>query len=93
MLWAALRDKALGVKFRRQVVIGPFIADLVCASRRLVIEIDGPVHETQRERDAERQSFIEAEGYTFVRVTASEVENELDTVMTRLRSVLDERSK
>ncbi len=45
MLWDALRDRRfLGLKFRRQVPIGPFIAGFYCAEHRLVIRIDGPGH-------------------------------------------------
>lgn len=93
LLWEALRGQALGAKFRRQFVIGPFIADFACLSCRLVVEIDGTVHESQRERDAERQAFIEAEGFTFFRVTASEVEADLEAVLARLRDVLVQRLK
>jgi very-short-patch-repair endonuclease len=85
LMWAALRRNALGVNFRRQHVIGPFVADFACVARRLVVEVDGPVHDTQRERDAERQAFIEAQGYSFFRVTAGEVGQELEAVLTRLR--------
>ena len=45
VLWAELRDRRLaGLKFYRQDVIGPFIADFYCASARLVVEVDGDIH-------------------------------------------------
>jgi leucyl-tRNA synthetase len=88
MLWDALRRRTLGVKFRRQVVIGPFVADFVCHPRKLVVEIDGRVHETQLERDAERQAFIEAHGFSFFRVTADDVERDVEGVIARLRAHL-----
>ncbi len=88
MLWDVLRRRALGLRFRRQVVIGPFVADFVCHPRRLVVEIDGRVHETQRERDAERQAFIEAQGFSFFRVTVDDVERDVEGVIARLRAQL-----
>jgi very-short-patch-repair endonuclease len=90
-MWAALRGRALGVKFRRQSVIGPFIADFTCFEHRLIVEVDGAVHEGQREHDAERQTIIEAHGYTFFRVTSEEVERDLEAVLVRLRAVLASR--
>jgi very-short-patch-repair endonuclease len=47
-LWVALRGRRLaGLKFRRQEVIGPFIADFYCASARLIVEVDGDIHDDQ----------------------------------------------
>jgi len=80
-LWAALRRNQLGVSFRRQQPIGPFVVDFFCASHRLIVEVDGPVHESQRERDAERQTLLEACGYHVVRVTAEDVERNLPQVI------------
>ena len=54
--WALLRDHRLdGVKFRRQHAVGPYVLVFCCASLRLVIELDGSVHENQAEDDALRQ--------------------------------------
>ena len=88
MLWDVLRRRALGLKFRRQVVIGPFVADFVCHPRKLVVEIDVRVHEAHRERDAERQAFIEAKGFSFFRATADDVERDLEGVIARRRAHL-----
>ena len=92
-MWAAVRGQALGVKFRRQWVIGPFIADLLCLERRLIVEIDGSVHDTQMERDRERQAYLESLGHRVFRVTASEVEGDIEAVLLRLRSALDRPSQ
>jgi very-short-patch-repair endonuclease len=55
LLWQRLRNRNWrGLKFRRQCPIGPFIADFYCAQFRLVIEIDGGIHERQREADQAR---------------------------------------
>lgn len=50
-LWAVLRDRRLDdVKLRRQKPFGPFVVDSLCAAHLLVIEVDGPIHETQPTR-------------------------------------------
>ena len=64
VVWQALRNKQLdGRKFRRQHTIGPFIVDFFCTSEHLIVEVDGLIHEEQREADAERQHLLETVGY------------------------------
>jgi very-short-patch-repair endonuclease len=72
LLWAALRRNQLGVSFRRQQPIGPFIVDFYCPAQRLIIEVDGKVHEGREERDSERQALLEAVGYRVVRFSATQ---------------------
>jgi very-short-patch-repair endonuclease len=56
-LWQAIRNNALsGLHFRRQQVIAGFIVDFYCASARLAIEVDGPVHSGRKDYDTERTS-------------------------------------
>jgi very-short-patch-repair endonuclease/tetratricopeptide (TPR) repeat protein len=87
ILWQALRGKKMdGRKFRRQQPIGPFIVDFFCASERLIVEVDGPVHETQRVVDQQRQQLIESLGLRFVRAPASEVEHNLLGVLGMIRA-------
>ncbi len=82
-LWEALRDRRLGgEKFRRQQQIGPFIVDFFCPAQRLIVEVDGAVHDTQREHDAERQRLLEASGYRIVRVSARDVETDMPSVLS-----------
>ncbi|MCO6451640.1 MAG: GAF domain-containing protein [Caldilineales bacterium] len=86
ILWEALRGKKLeGRKFRRQQPIGPFVVDFYCSPERLIVEIDGPIHEQQREADQERQALLETLGLRFVRVTAEQVENNLSIVLDLIR--------
>ena len=69
-MWRLLRDRRLhSLKFRRQFPIGPFIADFCCYEIRLVIELDGEVHESvqQSARDQERDLYLRARGYTILR--------------------------
>src|SRR4051794_2669253 len=55
LLWEKLRRNQLGYKFRRQFPIGPFIVDFICLARRLVVEVDGPIHDSQQVADQQRQ--------------------------------------
>lgn len=89
ILWRALRGRRLfGRKFRRQQPIGPFVVDFFCAEERLIVEVDGPIHDKQREADAHRQSLIEALGLRFVRLPAVTVETDLDTALQRIAEAL-----
>jgi very-short-patch-repair endonuclease len=82
MLWAALRGRKLnGIKFRRQHPIGPFVADFCRAERRLIIELDGEVHVTQQERDAEREALLFQAGYSVIRFANDQVLHDLQVVL------------
>jgi len=89
MLWEAVRRDALSVHVRRQHVLHPFIVDFYVATRRLVIEVDGSVHDTQRELDAARDAFL-ADVYNVrvLRVRAGDVERDLVKVLRAIRAVL-----
>lgn len=77
-LWSVLRAKRLaGLKFRRQHVIGQYIADFVCVPARLVIEVDGDTHgEEEQANDAKRTEAIECAGYRVIRFWNHEVLND-----------------
>jgi very-short-patch-repair endonuclease len=64
ILWLSLRGKSLGVRFRRQVPIGPYIADFACLSHRLIVEIDGLTHDEpgQYEYDQRRDRWFGSQG-------------------------------
>ena len=67
-LWKILRSGQLeGLKFRRQHVIGRFIVDFVCLERKVIIELDGGHHSSQKERDNERDDWLKREGYKIIR--------------------------
>ena len=66
-LWYLLRDRRLGnAKFRRQVPVGPYIADFLCVVSRLIVEIDGGRHASST-RDAVRDAWLAAHGWRVVR--------------------------
>ncbi|HWV13627.1 MAG TPA: DUF559 domain-containing protein [Sphingobium sp.] len=81
-LWYHLRAKRFsGVKFRRQTVIGPFIADFTCRAGMLVIEIDGDTHGSTAQYDAERTAYLEQQGWHVLRFTNSDVMHNLEAVL------------
>ncbi len=87
ILWEALRRQQIpGHRFRRQHPLGGFVVDFYCPRCRLAIEVDGSVHDGAAERDAERQQMIEGKYLVrFLRVTADEVDNALESVLDRIR--------
>jgi very-short-patch-repair endonuclease len=89
-LWSVLRNRGVGAKFRRQVPLGPFVADFACASARLVIELDGGQH-AESVRDARRDAWLAAEGWTVVRYWNSDVMTNLDGVLADILRRLQER--
>ncbi|MDF1597397.1 MAG: endonuclease domain-containing protein [Acidimicrobiia bacterium] len=88
-LWAALRRRQLGHRFRRQEPIGPFIVDFVCLLRRLVVEVDGPHHDWD-ERDGPRDEYLRVRGFRVLRFTNREVTTELDDVLGAIRNYLED---
>lgn len=87
ILWSRLRREQLGgYRFRRQIPIGPYIADFACAELRLLIEVDGATHTTpaEIERDARRTAFLQQQGWLVWRVWNNEVYDNLEGVLEGL---------
>ena len=91
-LWNWLRESVVpaGFHFRRQVPIGPFIADFACLSRRLIVELDGEQHGTDegRSRDQQRDAELKARGYRVLRFTNAEIDREKPVVLETIRAAL-----
>ena len=69
-----LRKKQInGLRFRRQVPIGPYFVDLACTSRRLIIELDGSQHMDAAAYDNRRTAFFESRGYRVLRFWDNDV--------------------
>ena len=84
ILWHALRDRRfLGLKFRRQVPIGPYIADFFCAEHRLVVEADGGQHALST-TDADRDHWLAEHRFRTLRFWNDEVLTNLPGVLQRL---------
>jgi very-short-patch-repair endonuclease len=82
LLWQRLRGKPMGVRFRNQHPIGAYVADFYCASRRLVVEVDGIAHDMgdRPARDARRDEWLRKCGMEVIRVPASDVLRDADDV-------------
>jgi very-short-patch-repair endonuclease len=81
LLWAKLRNRQCGgFKFRRQVVMGRFIADFECAEAKLIVELDGMSHENTVDYDAARTEWLQQLGYRVIRFTNDDVRNRLESV-------------
>jgi adenine-specific DNA-methyltransferase len=91
ILWQALRGKKLdGLKFRRQQPIGMFVVDFYNSNYRLVIEVDGPIHDFQKHADQERRAILEMLGLNILRIKAEQVEKNLNAVLEMIRAKICE---
>ncbi|WP_299244329.1 vitamin B12 dependent-methionine synthase activation domain-containing protein [uncultured Aquimarina sp.] len=94
-LWKALSGKNLnGYKFRRQHIIGSYIADFICLKENLIIEIDGSIHQLPENKssDKERTEWLEKEGYKVIRFTNKQVINEIDFVLDEILETIEKAS-
>ncbi len=83
MLWRHLRNRQLGgVRFNRQVPIGPYICDFVARTPKLVIELDGGQHALSTEIDARRTAYLECRGYRVLRFWNNDVLENVEGVIT-----------
>jgi very-short-patch-repair endonuclease len=83
-LWKLLRDRRLaGLKFRRQVVLGRYIADFVCFRHRMIVEADGPHHEDRAE-DAVRDDWLRSQGFRVLRFPNQQIENRREQVVAAI---------
>lgn len=88
VLWEQIRANKLGVHFRRQQVIAGFIVDFYCHKAALVIEIDGDIHDLQKEEDERREEVLSALGLRVVRFGNDEVMKDLSVVVGRIKPML-----
>lgn len=90
VLWQKLRNRKLkGTKWKRQEDIGHFIADFLCHQYRLIIEVDGGIHDTQHEHDRLRTEGIMDHGYRILRFKNQEVMEDLPSVLQRIAQAID----
>ena len=92
ILWERLKSKQIcGLRFRRQHPISFFIADFYCHDARLVIEIDGVIHNQQKDYDDGRSAEMEKFYIKIIRFTNSEVENNIEEVIRRTENEVKSR--
>ncbi|WP_294820029.1 vitamin B12 dependent-methionine synthase activation domain-containing protein [uncultured Flavobacterium sp.] len=91
LLWEQLSGKKLeGYKFRRQHIIGNYITDFICLRERLIIEVDGLIHQLPENitSDLERTEWLEEQGYRVVRFTNDEVIFRMNEVLDKIETEL-----
>ncbi len=89
VLWYRLRSRQLeGRKFRRQQVIGRYIADFLCLDPKLVIELDGGQHAERIEQDEQRTRYLQILGYRVLRFWNHDVLREPESVLEVIRTAI-----
>jgi very-short-patch-repair endonuclease len=91
LLWKRLRRiETAGTHFRRQVPIGPYIADFACLAARLVIELDGSQHniDANKVRDERRTRWLESEGYSVIRFWNNDLTGNMEGVLETVYAAL-----
>ena len=93
LLWEHLKSKQLGIKFRRQHPIANYIADFYCHEIKLVIELDGSIHQLPEvlANDIERQKNLESFGITVIRFTNKELQHNLNAVLNKIKETIQSK--
>ena len=92
LLWQFLRNNKIGHKIRRQHIIGNFIVDFVCLAKKLVIELDGKIHQFEKEKDKIRTIHLNNLGYEVIRFPNDEVLNSPEVVALKIKLHLDNQT-
>ncbi|WP_112661759.1 endonuclease domain-containing protein [Microvirga flavescens] len=89
-VWQVLRAGRLGFKFKRQVPIGIYTVDFVCLEKRLVVEVDGPLHENdeQRLKDERRDLWLMPQGFEILRLPSGLVIGSVEIAAQRILEAL-----
>jgi len=88
-LWYYLRaNRFMGLKFKRQKPLGPYIVDFVCLEEKLIIELDGGQHAENIAYDQIRDTWLRNQGYTVLRFWNNELLNETKSVLEKIRITL-----
>lgn len=93
ILWLHLRNNRLGPKFKRQYSIGGYILDFYSPKHKLGVELDGEVHNNAdaKEYDKVRDKYFVGQGFKVLRFKNSEVEDNLQNVLQKIKSYCVER--
>ena len=87
-LWFELRNSKIGTKFKRQHSIGGYITDFYCQKYKLIVEIDGEIHNTKenQEYDKIRDYYFIELGYKILRISNHEVDSDVEKVLEKIKS-------
>jgi very-short-patch-repair endonuclease len=95
ILWRYLRAGINGMKFRRQRPIGIYVADFYCHKIKLIIEVDGVIHDKKKikEHDKKREDDLKNLGYNVARFPNDKVLKEIETVLVDIHSLVENLSQ
>ncbi|HXC56098.1 MAG TPA: DUF559 domain-containing protein [Rhizomicrobium sp.] len=89
LFWSAVRNRKLGgYKFKRQYLIDPYIADFVCVERKLIVELDGKLHDDRQGYDSARDAFLRIQGYEVLRFKNEYLGGNFDVVLATVLHAL-----
>lgn len=92
ILWKHVKaNKLNGLHFRRQQIIHGCFADFYCHQHELIVEVDGRIHELQKEYDDEREKYLSALGLRIIRFTNEEITGNLTSVLQKIVDVCDDK--
>lgn len=91
ILWQYLKQKQLGVKFRRQQPIDKYITDFVCFEKKIIIELDGGQHNSSLgiQKDRSRDLFFTNNGYKVIRIWNNEISQNIEGVIRKIQSEIE----
>jgi very-short-patch-repair endonuclease len=88
-LWFYLKNKKMGVKFRRQQSIGPYIVDFYCKEKNLVVELDGSQHIENKDYDKERDLYLKTLGIKVFRFWNNEIDGKIEEVSIKIKKEIN----
>ncbi|MFQ6695796.1 MAG: endonuclease domain-containing protein [Alphaproteobacteria bacterium] len=91
LLWNELKQRKMGVQFKRQRPIGAYIADFYCEEINMVIEIDGWSHDNKYEYDQERDEYMKSLGIFVLRISDIDVKRDMNNVLIWIKHNIDNR--
>jgi very-short-patch-repair endonuclease len=91
IMWTHLRGSKLGYKFSRQIVIGTYIVDFCCRSRKVVVELDGRSHDETAGLDEIRDEYLRSARYEVIRIRYDDFLANEDKQIERVRAACESR--
>ena len=89
ILWSKIRNNQTGQKWKRQVSIGPYIADFYCSKKLLVVEIDGSQHLNNQDYDKEREEYFLNLEIKTLRFWNNEINTNINGVLNLIEAELE----
>lgn len=90
LFWSEVRNRKLGGhKFKRQVLIGPYIVDFVCIEKMMIVELDGKLHDGRVDYDRIRDRYLIERGYRVIRIKNDDIASEFAAMLAMIKHELD----